>query len=909
MVALTETWLDADIPSSMFCPPNYTTYRCDRSGRRGGGSLLLINKNVESKSLEVNYLHSSDYLNINIVGCELSLDSSRKLGILCIYRPPDASMTDNMIMINTINTFLQQDYHNVVILGDFNFSNITWPTSASSFQSKAFLNFCQENFLVQHVDAPTRIASGAILDLVLTSQELPVFELSVGEEFGSSDHSIIQFSASIKYNQTRRKIRRRKMKDVDWPRFRELLQPTHDWYDALSTKDIDLVWSHFITSINLSLNEIAPFRLFSPRGLNSSPKIRTALRYKRRCFRNLCITPSFLNLAIYEKSKIIACDLIKDDLRSREDRIIKTPDQRLFWSYVNSRLSKDSSIRLIKHDGLDLSDSEKIANVFNEYFVSTYSKPSVQSTSYNNSLYGPPYDSGMFLHQVTFSLHELFQMLSSLPPKSSVDADDLSYKILRNGGLPICIRLHQLFSLSLELCRIPSSWKTAIISPIHKANSRHFVRNYRPISVTSCCARLLERIVNNKITNYLIDQNKISNTQHGFISGKSTDTILLKFYDFVTDCVDRNKVVDCIFFDFQKAFDTVPHCILLSRLHTIGIRGPILAWLDDLLSNRKQMVRIDRSFSQSLPVSSGVIQGSVLGPTLFNIFVDDLDNSIRHCQILKYADDTRIFRSADKSNKSVNCLKVMVQEDIDNIVKWSNDSGLKLNIKKCFSVSFGRHATTRDYEISGLPIPKMNYYKDLGLNVSSPICFNTHVDIIVAKAFTKLGIIKKIFVTKTPKNIIKLYKAFVRPHLEYSSIIWSPYTLSSINNVERVQRRMCRLIPEVRHLSYRQQLGSLGLLSLEARRLRFQLITLFKIYKGQLKITLNELFDVSDTRRTRGHSCHITPRFSAHNYRLNFFTNSVVSYWNKLSQDDIDASSLLDFKIRITTFFLRFDIW
>ena len=684
IVALTETWLDPATPSSFISPPNYTSYRCDRSARRGGGSLILIDNSITSKPLSVNPLNLNIDLHIDCVACELSLVGDVRLGILCVYRPPDSSPSDNVIMFDIINNFLKYNFHYSIILGDFNFPDIVWPFSASSSQNKAFLSFCQENFLVQHVDVSTRIASDAILDLIFSSHESIISGLSVGEEFGSSDHSVIQFSVSIKHNFTRARKRARRMKGVDWSRFQDLLQPSQDWFDALLSKDIDFVWSHFVTSLNHALNEVAPYHLFSARNFISSPKIRTALRHKRRCFQNLCRSPSFPNLALYEKSKIIARDSILKDLRSREERIINNPDQRLFWSYVNNRLTKDNTVRVLSHGGFDIHDSEKIANVFNEYFISTFS---TYTTSTSCTMH-TALDVETTLSEVTFSPYDIFQLLLSLPPKSSVDADDLSYKILRNGGLPICFGLYYVFSSSLELSCLPSSWKSAIISPIFKSGSKTLVDNYRPISVTSCCSRLLERIVNNKIINFLSVHNKISNTQHGFTSGKSTDTILIKFYDYITHFLDCGMVVDCIFFDFQKAFDTVPHSILLCRLHSIGIRGSVLSWLDDFLTNRSQVVGINRSLSKSLPVTSGVIQGSVLGPTLFNIFVNDLDKSISHCKILKYADDTRIFLAADKSLQSVNNLHRMVQEDIDNVAKWSLDSGLKLNISKCFCCLF-----------------------------------------------------------------------------------------------------------------------------------------------------------------------------------------------------------------------------
>ena len=308
-------------------------------------------------------------------------------------------------------------------------------------------------------------------------------------------------------------------------------------------------------------------------------------------------------------------------------------------------------------------------------------------------------------------------------------------------------------------------------------------------------------------------------------------------------------------------------------------------------------------------MKSGVIQGSVLGPILFNIFVNDLDKCLQHCQILKYADDTRIFLSANNSTNSVLTLHEKVQCDIDNIVNWSLGSGLNLNIDKCFSVSFGRTDLVRNYTISDNLILNRSEFSDLGLVVQSPISFNLHFNIIASKAFSKLGLINKIFRNKCKDNTVKLFKAFVRPSVEYASIVWNPHTQIAIDHIQRVQRRMCRLIPEIRHLSYREQLKFLGLLSLRARRIRFQLITIFKIFKGLINIDFRDLFDVSDFHRTRGHNLHIISKFSQHNYRLHFFSVSSIYYWNKLSQDDVDSTSVASFKQKLVYFFNRLDIW
>ena len=193
--------------------------------------------------------------------------------------------------------------------------------------------------------------------------------------------------------------------------------------------------------------------------------------------------------------------------------------------------------------------------------------------------------------------------------------------------------------------------------------------------------------------------------------------------------------------------------------------------------------------------------------------------------------------------------------------------------------------------------------------VQSPISFKPHVNSIISKAFRKLGIINKVFKSKDPHTTVKLFKSFIRPLLEYSSIIWCPFTQSSIDGIERVQKRMCRMIPAIKSLSYRDQLNHLCLLSLKALRLRYQLITIFKILKGFLNVNFSDFFELANSNVTRGHNLRIRSKFSSHNYRLNFFTVSAIEFWNKLSQEDVDVQTVQNFKIRLIPFFTKLDIW
>ena len=332
-------------------------------------------------------------------------------------------------------------------------------------------------------------------------------------------------------------------------------------------------------------------------------------------------------------------------------------------------------------------------------------------------------------------------------------------------------------------------------------------------------------------------------------------------------------------------------------------------WIIDFLSNRKQKVRLGNSCSGLLPVTSGVIQGSVMGPFLFNVFINKIDSTLEYSRILKYADDIRIFLSSSKNEHAIKDLQFKLQYDIDKITEWTAESGMSLNVNKCFHATFGKSSIERRYLIGNNIIPMHSSFKDLGVNVSTPLSFNKHVDVIVAKAYARLGLIYKLFHTKSPNSISRLYKSFVRPILEFSSLIWSPSTKYRVQKIERIQKRMCRMIPAMRDRSYKQQLALLGIQSLETRRTRYQLITLYKLQRRMTKINFDNLFTVVENKRTRGHQCTIASKHARNNYRLNFFTVSIINTWNMLTQEDIESPNLTVFKRKLQAFFSKHAMW
>ena len=334
VIALTETWLNESLPSSLCCPPHYIPFRQDRQSGRGGGSLILVNDLFPTSLLSVlpSAIPTSSNSRIDAVACRVSFSQGLDLGILCVYRPPDSSTEDIDYMLSIINKFLSFNLKFNVIFSDFNFPDIVWPYRAANYRSNLFLSFCLDHHLIQHVKTPTRRASNSILDLVLTTPGTDLTKFDISEELGSSDHAIIQCELGINCASNRKTVVRRDIRKVDWNCFRDFLSQSNDWSEILSLKDINLAWDYLVKSINSFLDLHAPLRSIPLRNFRTTSKIRTLLRATRRFYKIMIHSPTTSNIAMYERQKLLLKKASDQESYAKEDKISKSSDSRLFWS-------------------------------------------------------------------------------------------------------------------------------------------------------------------------------------------------------------------------------------------------------------------------------------------------------------------------------------------------------------------------------------------------------------------------------------------------------------------------------------------------------------------------------------------------------------------------------------------------
>ena len=338
-----------------------------------------------------------------------------------------------------------------------------------------------------------------------------------------------------------------------------------------------------------------------------------------------------------------------------------------------------------------------------------------------------------------------------------------------------------------------------------------------------------------------------------------------------------------------------------------SIRGNLFGWLSDYLQKRYMVVSVNCLHSAPRLISSGVIQGSVLGPLMFLLYVNDIDDCVSSSAIIKYADDIKLSVALPKDDDLRLEASSTLQKDLDNIHTWSLSNGLALNLSKCNVMHYGFGNPCYRYYLNNMPLEKVSYFKDLGVLITNSCSFKSHVSHITLKANRFLGINRRTFISGDPKLFLTLCKSHVRSILEFCNIVWCLHLTFLSDQIEAVQRRFTRLFPDLRSLPYKDRLLNLNLLSLRARRLRYKLIFLFKVVNRLTSLDPNAYFSFSHLKRFN--SLKIVPLSSRRDCRRYLFFVDAVFYWNDMCDSEVNVMSVDIFKNSILLYFARTGVW
>ena len=788
-----EEWKEALLEINGFSM--YKKHRTD--GRVGGGCLTYISQELKSYSCkELENVPGDD-----AVWCWVKPTENTKILVGCMYRSTAINPENDKAIMEQIKKAVEVAGTNrILLMGDFNVKEINWSEDEAAGSINAlpsrFFECIKDGSLNQHVFAPTRFRGDqqSTLDLIFTKEEDDIKNIEVVQPLGKSDHGIVVCDFICKWKANTVFRPRRLYHKGDYEKMNELISEVN-WEIEFEGKCIHRRWEYFKCKLeeieNLCIPMTTPRRYLDP-WINR----KVIVMYKKKYFawKRHIESDRSARRKQYAKERNKAKRIERDEKREYEKRLAKEvgTNRRGFFKYVNSKLTVRPEISaLINENGVLIHDEKEMANVCNCYFHSVLNRPTEEEEM-------PEMEElcDENIRDIDITTEMVKKKLENLNRYKGSGPDKMHPHVLRETAASISLPLSMLFRESLSTGETPDDWRRANVTPIFKKGDRNDPANYRPVSLTSQVCKVLESIVKEQMFDHLKNNNLLSEEQHGFREGRSCLSNLLTTLEDWTTMLDEGDCVDVAYLDFRKAFDLVSHKHLLYKLQKNGINGQIGNWIRAFLENRKQKVVIRGFESDELDVLSGVPQGSVLGPILFLIFINDLPKCTT-CPVCLFADDSKIYcrvpRTTDINPESVDEHELL-QKDLHELHKWATKWKMSFNVNKCKIMHLGYSNPKHEYSLEDTALMETEIERDLGVQIDNKLKFSHHIKTIVAKANRMIGLIKISFESIDKDMFKTLYNTLIRPLLEYCVHAWSPHLGKDITLLENVQRRATKMV-------------------------------------------------------------------------------------------------------------------
>ena len=788
IVAVSETWLNSEVEPTYGRIPGYTHWvRKDRIGRTGGGVAACFKNDLQTQEVSPNLPHLMEALFFRIV-----LQDNSGLLLCVLYRPPRQGRSSFDFLAEELDNLLQRHgCKNILIVGDLNFH----------LEQQAYENLVSVQGLVNHVTFPTH-ERGGLLDPVLSDLPEANIRCQQLDKVGSSDHHAVLTHIHLPAAREGAVPRTIWMWDkADWPSLRQALHTT-DW-EALLIGDVEEK-TRLLTSTLLALqSQFVPHRMYLTKATDppwfgircraaADAKYSTWRRYKRR--------PTHQNLALHRA----ACRRMTATskwARKHWEEVMKRKlsgpgvGNKTWWALVKERqgiLHQDSVPPLTRPDGSTATSSEDKAALLAKIFAEK-----MQVGDPNRPPPVLPREADHTITSVLVTAEQVEKVLRDVDVGKATGPDNISPRILKNCARELSGPLATIFAACLEHKKWPAAWKEAHVVPVHKKESRSDPRHYRPISLLSAVGKVFEKMIGETIWRHLNQHNLLSPHQFGFRPGRSTSDLLLLLSQKWQDTLDEGLGTLVVALDIAGAFDRVWHPGLLAKLRAKGVDGSLLMLLEDYLQGRTLRVVLNGRTSKPARIRASVPQGSVLGPVLWNVYIDDLLRQIPAVEA--YADDCTISLSycRQDSQRAV----AAVNKQLKAAEEWGRVWQVDFAPNKTHAMVISRspaapQAVEGQLRFEGVRLPLQENIKILGVTIDRELRYDQHITSVARQTSQRVSALRRVAGSLDSRGILTLYKAQIRPCMEYGALAWMSGAATHTRRLDAVQRRALRLLGE-----------------------------------------------------------------------------------------------------------------
>lgn len=893
IMCTTETWLNDNLSANLVHIQNFNFFYKNRIGR-GGGVGIYVRNDIVCKEVLTDFtsIDGLEYLFLVVKISNLQL-------LVCVmYRAPSSNAAQAVEHIDNLLSFITPQYENICILGDVNIDQTHDNILADCLLAYDF---------IQIINEPTRItvSTEKLIDVIFINNSDLILNSGTMDSSFISDHRVVYGDLNLYLHHIEPKIiTYRDFRDFSHGLFSSDLESVH-WDEIFYLNSIDDKIKFLSDNILMLFDKHAPY-ITSRVTKHYAPWITASL--KQLMFdRNKAHQK-------YKKSKNISDLIHYKQLRNLTVSTIRREKVAYLAQYQDNFANKElwkalNTFNIKKKQNHDIPNRLANVNEINNYFSSVYSQPNNCPDSVNNYIVRR-FDNNLHFQFELVTVEKIKDIILNLKSNAS-GCDGISAKMLKFCSSVICKHILHIINCCLEAGYFPAKWKLSIIKPLPKVTEPLEYSDLRPITMIPTLAKILEKVVQLQLYDYVIEHKIVSNLQSGFRKGYSTATLLSNITDNIFGSLDQGKATALVLLDFSKAFDTLDHELLCAKLTYYGFSDTAVNFFASYLSNRMQIVTLKDTDSCVKPISSGVPQGSVLGPILFLIYTADIFNCVQHSDIFGYADDTQLTYTFDIKN--INIANEVINNDLNSISVYSKENNLKLNSKKCTCITFSSNAdkhiliSSLNLHIDNQPLLVVNSVKNLGIILDNSLRFKDHVLNLIRKCYTALKLLYTNISILNFKFRKKLCESLVLSILNYCIVLYFPcLDKFTQNRLQKIQNSCCRFVYRIKkydHVSCK--LNQLGWLRLE------------NLYKYHLSVFVHNILVTNSPPYLREkfmfrHNIHTSnlrytsklslPKYHKTIFRRSFSYNAVIIY-NNLA-DNIKSLPVNKFRKMVKLHFL-----